>query len=155
MRCTNLRIFIVLFVVSCNLSTFLLSTFLSCKKSLSLADRSWTHYIVLHKPPTFPELATATRRLYPISLVPQNFGTFFWQISQYIIMILQLSFSWSHSLAALIFSLNFRLFSFHFFSTHLFYTSPRCCSFSRKRWFLSSAFHLSNGSITLRLTVIF
>ena len=89
MRCTNLTNFIVLFVVSCILSTFL--RFCPPKKSLSLADRSWTHYIVPHKPPTFPELTT--RRLYPISLVPQNFGTFFWQISQYIIMIIPLSFS--------------------------------------------------------------
>ena len=72
---------------------FLYSFYVSVllKKSLSLADRSWTHYIVLHKPPTFPELTT--QRLYPISLVPQNFGTFFWQISQYIIMIMPLSFS--------------------------------------------------------------
>ena len=88
-RCTNVTILIVLFL---SFLVFSLRFYVSVLlKSLSLADRSWTHYTVLHKPPTFPELTT--RRLNPISLVPQNFGTFFWQISQYIIMIIPLSFS--------------------------------------------------------------
>ena len=76
-----------------------------------------------YKPSTYPELTTRVPTSSPISLVPQNFGTFLRQISQFII---PLSFSkFPHSLDVLLY---LPLVSLFIFSTHLFRT--KCCTIS-------------------------
>ena len=107
--------FIYRLFYSFNVSTFLRFCPAQKVKRLLILDCSWTHYIVHYKPSTNPELTTRVPTSFQISLVPQKFGTFLQQISQFII---PLSFSkFPHSLDVL---LNLPLISlFNFFKTPL------------------------------------